>query len=127
MPPTAEELASIFQRLKGLLAKYEGPLTPRSDTERSYDLWSEKDVVFAGRKRQGAFFAGLIIQSSYVGFYYMPVYLEPEVKALFPERLLKLLKGKSCFHIKRLDDELEAQVAQALADGYRMYQERGWV
>jgi hypothetical protein len=57
----------------------------------------------------------------------MPVYAEPEIKALFKPELLKLLKGKSCFHIKILDEELLRQIREALAAGYHQYQERGWV
>ena len=57
----------------------------------------------------------------------MPVYAEESLKEFFPERLLKLLKGKSCFHVKELDEELEQQISDALERGYRLYVERGWI
>jgi hypothetical protein len=69
----------------------------------------------------------LIIQKDYVGFYYMPVYIEPEMKVLFSPQLLKLLKGKSCFHVRRVDEELLAQVGSALQTGFDLYTRRGWV
>ena len=116
-----------FEKLKELLVKYSPPFTPKADTERWYDLYSVKDVEVWGRKRKEVYFAGIIIQKAYVGFYYMPVYAEPEVKTLFKPELLKLLKGKSCFHIKKLDEELMRQIEQALADGFEMYKQRGWV
>jgi len=122
-----DNLTQIFNSLRPLLQHYQPPFVPRQDTERYYDLWSFKDLVIEGRKRKEVFFAGLIIQKSYVGFYYMPVYAEPEVKQLFKPELLRLLKGKSCFHIRKLTPELLSQVEEALAQGYRMYQERGWV
>ena len=90
-------------------------------TERWYDLYSVKDVEIQGRKRKEVWFAGIIIQKAYVGFYYMPVYAEPERKATFKPELLKLLKGKSCFHIRKLDNELLSQIEQALADGFEMF------
>ncbi|MNL75547.1 hypothetical protein D3C87_2013720 [compost metagenome] len=68
-----------------------------------------------------------MIKKGHVGFYYMPVYAEPEMKKVFDPILLKLLKGKSCFHIKKLDDELLAHIESALAEGYRLYKEKGWV
>ncbi len=117
----------IFAKLKELLAKYNPPFTPKTDNERWYDLYSNKEVEVWGRKRTEVYFAGIIIQKAYVGFYYMPVYAEPERKTLFKPELLKLLKGKSCFHIKKLDEELEKQIEQALADGFEMYRQRGWV
>jgi hypothetical protein len=57
----------------------------------------------------------------------MPVYAEPEVKQLFKPELLRLLKGKSCFHIRKLAPELPGQVEEALEQGYQMYRGRGWV
>ncbi len=122
-----KELEKIYKKLKQLLKKYEGKLQPKFDMDSKYDLWSFKDVEIAGRKRKEVYFAGLIIQSSYVGFYYMPVYTDTKLKNVFEPELLNLLKGKSCFHVKELDDKLEKQIAKALKLGYKLYQERGWV
>jgi hypothetical protein len=57
----------------------------------------------------------------------MPVYTDPERKKLFKPELLSLLKGKSCFYVRRLDPELKRQIKAALADGYKLYKKRGWV
>lgn len=122
-----EDLVAIFAQLRPLLARYSPPLLPTRDEPGYYDLWSYKDLVIADRKRKEVFFAGLIIQKSYVGFYFMPVYVEPEVKAFFQPELLRLLKGKSCFHIKKLSPELLTQIDASLEMGYRLYRERGWV
>jgi hypothetical protein len=102
-------------------------LRPKFDLDSKYDLWSFKDVEIAGRKRKEVYFAGLIIQSSYVGFYYMPIYTETKLKEVFEPELLSLLKGKSCFHIKKLDANLERQIKNALKTGYELYEKRGWV
>jgi hypothetical protein len=69
----------------------------------------------------------LIIQKGYVGFYFMLVYAETDLKLVFAPKLLKLLKGKSCFHIKKLTPELLDQIRSALQVGYAAYQARGWV
>ena len=122
-----EHLVDIFRRLKALLKVYEDPLVPKFDLDSKYDLWSIKDLVIAGRKRKEVYFAGLIIQSNYVGFYYMPVYTDTDLKDVFGVELLSLLKGKSCFHIKTLDEELERQIKAALKKGYQLYKKRGWV
>ena len=121
------DLELIFSTIKGLMRVYSPPLMTKKDEETYYDLWSVRDVVIEGRKRKEVYFAGLVRYASYVGFYYMPVYAEPEMKAVFAPELLALLKGKSCFHIKKLDEELMRQIEQALADGFEMYKQRGWV
>lgn len=122
-----ENLSNIFDRLRLLLCQYQPTLEPKRDEPGYFDLWSFKDLVIDGRKRKEVFFAGIIIQKGYVGFYYMPVYAEPEIKAFFKPELLTLLKGKSCFHIKALDEQLEGQIRDALARGFDLYKSRGWV
>lgn len=122
-----KDLTIIFNSLKEILIKYENPLVAKFNLEGRYELYSLKDLIIEGRKKKEVFFAGLIIQKSYVGFYYMPVYIDTELKAMFKPELLKLLKGKSCFHIKSVDSEIETQIVEALDKGYMMYKERGWL
>jgi len=122
-----EHLIDIFQQLKTILKEYEGPFTPKFDLDSKYDLWSIKNIEIDGRKRKEVYFAGLIIQSKYVGFYYMPIYTDTDLKEVFEPDLLKLLKGKSCFHIKELDANLEKQIRRALKIGFKLYKARAWV
>lgn len=122
-----KDLIKIYKRLKKILKKYEKPLKPKMDLDSKCDLWSIKDVEIARRKRNEVFFAGLIVQSKYVGFYYMPVYVDTSLKEVFKPELLKLLKGKSCFHINSLDDKLEKQIDSAIKKGYTLYKKRGWI
>jgi hypothetical protein len=122
-----EELVHIYQRLKKILKEYEDPLKPKFDLDSKYDLWSFKELKIAGRKRKEVFFASLIIQSSYVGFYYMPIYIDTDLKDVFDPELLSLLKGKSCFHIKKIDEKLEKQIKKALDIGFKLYKKRGWI
>jgi hypothetical protein len=124
---TQEKLVDIYNRLKKILKRYEDPLKPKLDLDSRYDLWSFKDIEIAGRKRKEVYFAGLIIQSKWVGFYYMPIYTDASLADVFKPELLKLLKGKSCFRIKELDEELEAQIDDALKKGYELYKQRGWI
>jgi hypothetical protein len=41
--------------------------------------------------------------------------------------LLKLLKGKTRFHVKALDDGLHKDIQAALDLGTKVYRERGWL
>lgn len=121
------DLTNIFTPIKLLMQAYRPPLAARRDEPGYFDLWSETPVMIAGRKHEGVFFAGLIIRKDYVGFYYMPIYTDTQLKDVFPPELLKLLKGKSCFHIKKLDDALLAHIESALRLGFEMYQKYGWI
>jgi hypothetical protein len=122
-----EDLVTIFKGLKKILKKYEHPLKPKFDLDSKYDLWSFKDLEIDGRKRKEMYFAGLIIQSNYVGFYFMPIYTDTKLKDVFKPELLSVLKGKSCFHIKSLNEKLINQIEGALKIGFQLYKKRGWI
>jgi len=118
---------AIFLQLKELLKTYEPPFTAKKDSTSGYELWSIKDVVYAGKKRKEVFFASVVVQSTYVGFYFMPVYTDTAMKKFFKKELLSTLKGKSCFHIKQLDARLIAQIMDALKRGFALYKKNKWV
>jgi hypothetical protein len=122
-----DERKEIFDQIKKLMKKYEPLFALRSDFDSRYELWSEKDIEIAGRKRKEVYFAGLIIQSNYVGFYFMPVYADTTLRDVFEPELLSALKGKSCFHIKKLDKKLLSQIKKSLEIGFKLYKKRGWI
>lgn len=122
------DLVEIFQTIRAEMQPYASSgFDARVNSDSAYDLWSEKEVTIENRKRKEVYFAGIVIRKDYVGFYYMPVYTEPDIKSIFHPSLLKLLKGKSCFHVKKLDDILLQQISDALAAGFKLYKQNGWV
>ena len=123
----AADLADAMEEIRGLLSKYTLPLEVRTDAKGGYHLWSVKNIVVEGRKRKEVYFAGVVPQKGYIGFYYMPVYTNPEQKEFLKPELLSLLKGKSCFYVRRLDPVIKRQIKDALASGFRLYKQRGWV
>lgn len=124
-----ENLLPIFNKLVELFKPYEtGSLTLKGGTKGEAALISYKPIEVLGRKKEEMYFAGALVQKGYVGFYYMPVYTDEEKKEVFTKpELLKLLKGKSCFHIKKMDDELEKQIKDALKRGYAAYKKKKWI
>ena len=79
-----KELVEIYNTIKPLLKAYEKKgLVPKIDLDSKYDLWSLKEVSAFGKQRKEMYFAGLIIQSNYVGFYFMPIYSNPEKSEVF--------------------------------------------
>ena len=123
----ADNRLEIFNEIKKMLSKYEPPLVATSNFESRYELTATKEVVFAGKKRDGVYFGAAIIQSKYVGFYLMLPYCAPETKKKIPAELLKTLKGKSCFHITSLNATLKKQIADTLKMSFDFYKKQGWV
>jgi len=127
---TQQQLLDIFNALRIEMKPYEqGNIKARIDIEGKYDLWSEKEgMVIMGKPRQEMSFATIIVQSNYVGFYYMPIYCNKEV--IGPQlsaALMSTLKGKACFHIKAVDEEMIKDIRHAMKIGYAGYKKLGWV
>jgi hypothetical protein len=127
VPTTAKELRATFTAVRALLKRYQPPFAATVNRANRYELWSRREVEIEGRMHKGIFFASAIVQKDYVGFYYMPVYANTKLRSTFKPELLSLLKGKSCFHLRKLDRDLTSQIRAALAAGFAMYKKRGWV
>jgi len=123
----AVDLQTVFRTLKGLLRPYARELDVKSDDERRYELEGTKSAVVAGRKRASVYFAGAIIQKHYVGLYFMPVYSHPDEFVHLPERIRKMLKGKSCFYVKDIEPETIEALSEMLAQGFDLYRAEGWI
>jgi len=57
----------------------------------------------------------------------MPVYGYKKLGEQIHPELMKCLKGKACFHIKKNDENLYKQIDEALKLGYEGYKKLGWV
>jgi hypothetical protein len=122
------DLGPIFARIKELLDGFQKEsLRLRGGEGGQVLLISEKAVVIDGRKKEELWFASALVQKGYVGFYYMPVYMNETVRSQLKPELLKCLKGKACFHIKKNDPLLFDQIGEALEIGYKCYKKMGWI
>ncbi len=118
---------AIHARLLGLLKKYEPEMDIRQNTGTIYDMYGTKQVEAVNKVHDGMYFASARIQKNFVGFYFFPIYTHADEFADIPPEIRKCLKGKSCFHIKKDDDELFGQIEAMLDKGYDHYQSIGWV
>lgn len=125
--PDVPKLLDIFNTIKKEMMPYSPPFNVRINIEGKYDLWSEKDIEAFGRKYDSMMLAAIIIQSGYVGFYFLPIYENPSLKEKFSPAFVKLLKGKSCFHVKELNAEILGEIKKALKIGYEAYKKKGWI
>ncbi len=127
MPIKNPELLPLFEELKKLLAPYASSFTVKEPEPGRYELWSTANTAPPGKPFYNPYFVGLIIQKSYVGLYYMPIYTDPDISSQIGSALMALLKGKSCFYVKSLSPELREQICDALETGLELYKSKGWV
>lgn len=124
------ELVPLFEELKGFLVKYENYFD-LIEKQGEYHLVYKGKVIIGDREREEVYFVSLMIQRKFVGLYFMPQYTIPETK---PEyycgvKMIKTLKGKSCYNIYQKDyiEEYKGELSKALEKGFVEYKKRGWV
>jgi len=127
-------LENVFEQLHALLVPYVPPFKAGGgnniDGKLDYHLMVPQTVVIQGsygNKPTEVAMASLILQKDFVGFYFMPIYLNPELKKSIPPTFLKLLKGKTCFHVKAIDAQVLQDVQAALSLGLKSFKDRDWV
>jgi hypothetical protein len=133
-PKTAEgSLDAVFEDLVTILKRHVPPFSTKVPlvvkNKKAFQITVPKPVVIPGSyggKPVPIQLAAVIVQTGYVGLYVMCIYMNPAAKDKLPN-LKKLLKGKSCFHVKKLDDILKQEVEEALEIGTAEYKKRGWV
>lgn len=131
MPSTADKQRTkidTYAEVEKLLRAYENALTTRTGTvknKRDFHLVSVRPIEYMGRKYPEMYFASVIEQKNFIGFYLMTA-CHPSVKEKLSPALLKLLKGKSCFHIQQLTPELKRDISDALKIALDGYRKLGW-
>jgi hypothetical protein len=127
------DLEAVFAELQGVLEEFAPPFVARSGEKRGrrdFHLVVPKPVSIPGAyggKPKNLTVADLMMQTGFVGFYFMPIYMNEALKKKLAPELLKLLKGKTCFHVKTLTPGLKEAVKAAVEMGVKGYRERGWV
>jgi hypothetical protein len=120
-----KDFAEINSLLKKEIEKYTPPFVCKKSSEKGIELYTAKPYKMGERIYPEIMFAASQVMKGHVGFYFFPLYMCPEMKEKIPAELLKTLKGKTCFNIKKLDDKLLKQVKDTLKKGYEFYKTKG--
>jgi len=119
----------LYPEVENLLKPFAKNFTVRTGmvrNKRDYNLIVDRPIEVGGRKRDCLYFASVIDQKGYVGFYFTLINNQPAFKKYLSD-LLKVQKGQSCFHIRKLTPELRAEIKSALNMGFDYYKKQGWL
>lgn len=117
-----KDLNEISQRLKSLLAEHQSILKTTTDASDKFEVAGTIPTMQGKKKVDGIYFATIMMKPKDVRFYFFPAYTHKEQLGELPENLKKVLKGKSCFHIKQMDDDMEQNMRRLIKRSVECYQ-----
>lgn len=115
-------LTEIQASLKNLCNRHIPPLQIRKDNQAVFEVAGTKEAMQGKQKVDGYYFGRVVPKPKDIRLYYFPIYTHLTEFAWISDALRKCLKGKSCFHIKKLDDELIADITAMIAKGVALYE-----
>lgn len=121
------EITEIRESLKNTLEEFLGPLKVRVDKPSNFEVNGTIEAPQGKKMVQGIYFSSIVPKEKDVRFYFYPAYTHPEEFQDISDKLRKFKKGKSCFHVKYLDEELELEIKQIVSKAIEVYRKDGWL
>lgn len=122
-----DQRKEIYEAVVKVLKGFKKGMKEITDGKSKCDLYGKKKVTVYNKEMDGMYFASVIIKKDFVGFYYFPQYANPKLLTQLPDNLKKCLKGKSCFHLKKLDKDILKSIKDYTKIGYDAYVKMGWI
>ena len=128
MPISPETREEIFNKLKNTLKKYSPPMIAGKGSVHGYELIGNKPVPYGSTKKiiPGMFFAAVANRKDSVTFHFFPCYMNKAMLESAPN-LVKKLKGKTCFHFKKVEDVNEKELNALLKKGVVAWKKMGYM
>lgn len=115
------DLRVIQTQLQNQFKKYIPPLQIRKDTLDVFEVAGTIETMQGKQKVDGYYFGSVIPKPNDIRLYYFPIYTHAKKFGWISDELRKCLKGKSCFHFKRLSESLEQEISRMIRKGIDLY------
>lgn len=119
------EVSEIREKLKSIQEEFLGPLKVKVDKANNYELCGTIEAPQGKKIVDGIYFSSLVPKDKDVRFYFFPSYTHPDAFDFLSETMTKFKKGKSCFHMKYLDKDLEKEIKKMMKIAIKAYQKDG--
>ena len=120
-------LAEIQQFLKDALIAQKPALKITKNSEGTFEATGTIEARQGKRKVDGLYFASVVPKPKDIRLYFFPIYTHVDAFKDISPALRKMLKGKSCFHIKNLDEDLKVEIMKMIQLGIKVFQKDGLI
>ena len=123
-----KDLETIALKLKGILNKHQNVFKVTSVKPENFEVSGTIPTMQGKKKVEGIYFASVVPKPKDVRFYFFPLYTHKDkVDPMLNDNTRKLLKGKTCFHVKHLTPEIEHNLQELTDKAVELYQHDGWL
>jgi len=113
--------------LRTLIKAHEDKLQLRKDDSAGLEAAGTIPTMQGKQKVDGHYFASVIPKPKDCRLYFFPIYTDVDAFTDLDPALRKCLKGKSCFHIKKLSPEMETELKEMIEKGVELYEKDGLI
>lgn len=111
----------LYSSIIDLLKKQTPPLRIRKSKDDMAEFCGTKERMQGKQKVDGYYFGSVVLKPKDVRLYFFPIYTHVDHFKL-SDNLNKMLKGKSCFHLKNVDQDLLNEIDEMIQKGVKLYQ-----
>ncbi len=121
------DLADIQQSLHDALTAHTPPLQVRVHSDKNFEVAGTRETMQGKKKVDGIYFASVMPKPKDIRLYFFPIYTHVDEFDGLSAELKKCLKGKSCFHIKKISPEMEVEIQALISKGFSLYERDGMI
>jgi len=121
------DLKEIEGAFKIMLKRLDPSIKIRVDNEKTFEAAGTIPAMQGKQKVDGYYFASVMPKPKDVRLYFFPIYTHTDAFSDVSNELRKCLKGKSCFHVKKLSPELESEFNSMIKKGAELYKKEGLI
>ncbi|MEN2281046.1 hypothetical protein AAGF08_02840 [Algoriphagus sp. SE2] len=114
-------IKEIREFLTDSLIEHTPPLRIKKNNEEVFEVSGTKKAMQGKQLVDGFYFASVVSKPKDTRLYFFPIYTNPALFDFISPELRKCLKGKSCFHFKKLTEELQTEIKIMIKKGIQIY------
>jgi hypothetical protein len=119
------DIQEIQSTLIDFLKSHQPSLKINAETDVKFEVSGTIPTMQGKQKVDGIYFGSVIPKAKDCRLYFFPIYTDTADFADISPELRKCLKGKSCFHIKKMDEQLEQDIKAMIDKGIEVYRAKG--
>ncbi len=121
-----KDLQEIKSILTEILTNHKKVLKFKGENSSSMEASGTIEAMQGKKKVDGIYFASVVEKPKDIRLYFFPIYTHvKDFENTLSDELKKSLKGKSCFHIKAISDEIKIELQQMVNKGIVLFQKDG--